>query len=272
MSSNIVRLPLDEHGCGSGFINLIRKENRTWWGTRKWWVQAILWLFVSNAVLAFIMWVIPLIDPTSQTATGGSAVYELMRVFLQMESYFVPFGVMILAMGLIVNEKKLGTAAWLLSNPVSRSSFVYSKLLGHGWAIFIIVVTIPSLAAFLQVALKAGRFFDPLPFIYASGALCLLFLFYFTMVLMFGTLFSSTGPVIGIPIAILVAMSLLPQILGQYLPWLIMSLPSRLTELAMTIVMGQSLPLDWRYPVIISSVLVVVFIAVAILRSAREEF
>ncbi len=272
MSSNSMLLPLDEHGWSNGFINLLRKENSTWWDTRKWWVQTLIWLIVSNGILAFILWIIPLIDPASQTPTDASAAYELMRVFLQMESFFVPFGVMVLAMGLIVNEKKLGTAAWLLSNPVSRSSYVISKLLGHGWSMFIVVVAIPSLAAYLQVALKAGSIFAPLPFIHASGVLCLLFVFYLTMVLMLGTLFSSTGPVIGIPIAFLVAMSLLPQIIGQYLPWLIMSLPSRLTELALTIVMGQALPPDWGYPVIISTVLSVVFIAVAILRSAREEF
>ena len=179
---------------------------------------------------------------------------------------------MVLAMGLIVNEKKFGTAAWLLSNPVSRSSFVYTKLLAHGWAMFIILVTIPSLAAYLQVALNAGAFYDPLPFIYASCVLCLLFAVYLTMVLMLGTLFNSNGPVIGIPIAIMVAMSLLPQILGRYLPWLTMSLPSRLIELALTIVMGQSLPSDWYFPVISSGVLVVVFIVVAVLRFAKKSF
>ena len=27
-----------------GFSNLFRKENRAWWGTRRWLVQAVLWL------------------------------------------------------------------------------------------------------------------------------------------------------------------------------------------------------------------------------------
>jgi ABC-2 type transport system permease protein len=272
MSSNTTLLPVGEHGWRSGFMNLLRKENNTWWGTRKWWIQALIWIFISNGVIAFILWGIPLIDPSAKTTVNRSDAYELIKVFIQMESFFAPFGVMVLAQGLIVNEKKFSTAAWLLSNPVSRSSFINSKLLAHGWAIFIILVLIPSLVAYLQVALKAGIFFNPLPFIYASGVLCLFLLFFLALALMLGTLFNSTGPVIGIPIALLVGMSLLPQILGRLLPWLIMILPSRLTELALLLVARQLLPTDWHFPVISTGVLVVVFIAVAILRFAKEEF
>ncbi len=272
MSTNITLLPVVEHGWHSGFINLLRKENSTWWGTRKWWVQTLIWIFISNSVIAFILWGIPLFDPSANTSVTGSAAYELIKVFIQMESFFAPFGVMVLAQGLIVNEKKFGTAAWLISNPVSRSSFIYSKLFGHGWAIFIILVTIPSLVAYLQVALKAGKLFNPLLFIYATALLCLFLLFFLTLALLLGTLFNSTGPVIGIPIALLVGMSLLPQILGRLLPGLIMILPSRLSELSLTIVTGQSLPSDWYFPMISTGVLVVIFITVAISRFAKEEF
>ena len=272
MSSNNTLLPVIEQGWRSGFENLLRKENSLWWQTRKWWIQTLIWIILTNAVIAFIMWGIPLIDPSSQTTVNGSDVYELIRVFVQLEAFFATFGVMVLAQGLIVNEKKFGTAAWLLSNPVNRSSFIYSKLLAHGGAMLIILVTIPSLVAYLQVALKAGIFFSPLPFIYASGVVCLFLLFFLALELMLGTLFNSTGPVIGIPIAFLIGMSILPQIIGKLAPRLISILPSRLTELALVIVMRQSLPADWYYPLISTGSLVVIFIAVAILRFAKEEF
>lgn len=272
MSSETTLLPVIEHGWRSGFKNLLRKENSTWWGTRKWWVQTLIWLFISNSLIAFILWVIPLFDPSANTTVTGSDAYELIKVFIQMESFFATFGVMVLAQGLIVNEKKFGTAAWMLSNPVSRSSFIYSKLLGHGWAIFIILVAIPSLVAYLQIALKAGEFFNPIPLIYATGVICLFLLFFLALALMLGTLFNSNGPVIGIPIALIVGMSLLPQILGQYFPWLISILPFRLTEFALMVVAKISLPADWHLPVISTLVLVVIFIVVAILRFAKEEF
>jgi ABC-type transport system involved in multi-copper enzyme maturation permease subunit len=272
MSSEITLLPVVEHGWRSGFLNLLRKENSTWWGTRKWWIQTLIWIFITNGVVAFILWGIPLIDRSASSNLNGSAANEMIRVFIQLESFFTLFGVMVLSQGLIVNEKKFGTAAWLLSNPVSRSSFLTSKLISHGWAMFIILIVVPSLVAYLQVALKAGTFFNPLPLIYASGVICLILLFFLALALMLGTLFNSAGPVIGIPIALLVGMSILPQILGQYLPWLISLLPSRLTEFALLIVTKQSLPADWHLPIISILVLVVIFIIVAILRFAREEF
>ncbi len=153
---------------------------------------------------------------------------------LRLETFYAPFGVMVLSQGLIVNEIKSGTAAWLLSNPVSRSSFIFSKLIGHGWAMFIILIMVQSLAAYLQVTLKAGTFFNPLPFIYATGVICLGLLFYLTLALMLGTLFNSTGPVIGIPTALMVGMNLLPQILGGLAPWLVSILPSRLALIRVT--------------------------------------
>ena len=272
MSSDKTLQPVVEHGWHSGFANLLRKENSLWWGTRKWWVQTLIWLFISNGVIAFILWVIPLIDRSASSNLDGSGLNEMIRLFLQLEAFFTPFGVMVLTQGLIVNEKKFGTAAWLLSNPVSRSSFLTSKLIGHGWAMFIIVIVLPSLVAYLQVALKAGVYFNPLPLIYGTGLICLLLLFYLVLVLMLGTLFNSTGPVIGIPIALLVGMSLLPQILGKLAPWLISILPSRLTELAQLIVMEQSLPVDWYYPLISTGSLFVICLAVAIFRFAKEEF
>lgn len=178
MSSEMTLLPVVEHGWRSGFVNLLRKESSLWWQTRKWWVQTLIWLFISNGIIAFLLWGIPLIDPSASSDLGGTNINELLKVFLQLEAFFTTFGVMVLSQGLIVNEKKLGTAAWLLSNPVSRSSFLTSKLFGHGWAMFIILIAVPSLVAYLQVALKARMFFSPLPFIYATGVICLFLLFF----------------------------------------------------------------------------------------------
>jgi len=272
MSSNNSLLPVIEHGWRSGYANLLRKENSLWWGTRKWWVQALIWLFISNGIIAFMLWGIPLIDPSASSDLGGSNINELLKVFLQLESFFTSFGVMVLSQGLVVNEKKFGTAAWLLSNPVSRSSFLTSKLIGHGWAMFAILIAVPSLVAYLQIALKAGIYYNPLPFIYAIGVICLFLLLFLALELMLGTLFNSTGPVIGIPIAFLIGMSILPQILGNLAPWLISILPFRLTELALVILLRQSLPADWYFPLISTGVLVVICIAVAIFRFAKEEF
>jgi ABC-type transport system involved in multi-copper enzyme maturation permease subunit len=272
MSSVETLQPVVEHGWRSGFINLLRKENSLWWGTRKWWVQTLIWLFISNGIIAFILWVIPLFDPSADMNLNGSGVNELIKVFLQMEALFTSLGVMVLSQGLIVNEKKLGTAAWVHSNPVSRSSFIFSKLVSHGWAIFIILIVVQSLVVYLQLALKAGTYFNPVPFIAATGVLCLLLLFYLVLALMLGTLFNSTGPVIGISLAVGIGMSILPQLLGKLVPWLVAILPESLIQLALAIGTGLTLPAGWYLPVVSTGVLIVIFITLAIVRWGREEF
>jgi ABC-type transport system involved in multi-copper enzyme maturation permease subunit len=272
MSSGKTLQPVIEHGWRSGFVNLLRKESSLWWGTRKWWVQTLVWLAISNGIIAFILWGVPLIDPSAEVTLDGSGTNELIRVFLQLETFFASFGVMVLSQGLIVNEKKFGTAAWVLSNPVSRSSIIYSKLVGHGWAMFIILIVVQSLVVYLQLALKAGTYFNPVPFITATGVLCLLLLFYLVLALMLGTLFNSTGPVIGIPIAVGIGMSILPQFLGTLVPWLMSILPGRLGDVALAFGAKLPLPADWYFPLVSTGVLIVIFIAVAIVRLGREEF
>ena len=272
MSSGTILQPVVEHGWRSGLANLLRKENSLWWGTRKWWVQTLIWLVISNGIIAFLLWGIPLIDPSANNNLDASNVNELIKVFLQLELFFATFGVMVLSQGLIVNEKKFGTAAWVLSNPVSRSSFIFSKLIGHGWAMFVILVGGQCLVAYLQLALKAGNFINPVPLFLATGVMSLHLLFYLTLALMLGTLFDSTGPVIGIPIALLIGMNILPQILGSLIPWLVLILPGRLTDLAIAVGVGQSLPEGWHYPLVTTVVLIVVFITLASVRLGREEF
>jgi ABC-type transport system involved in multi-copper enzyme maturation permease subunit len=272
MTSSENLQPVVEHGWRSGFTNLLRKENSLWWGTRKWWVQTLIWLFISNGIIAFILWVIPVFDPSAYMNLNGTGISELIKVFLQLETLFTSFGVMVLSQGLIVNEKKFGTAAWIHSNPVSRSSFIFSKLIGHGWAMFIILIVVQSLVVYLQLVLKAGTYFNPVPLISATGVLCLLLLFYLVLALMLGTLFNSTGPVIGIPIAVGIGMSILSQLLGKLAPWLVAILPEGLTKLVLAIGTGLTLPAGWYLPLVSTGILIVIFIALTIVRWSREEF
>jgi len=272
MPDNLILQPVVEHGWRSGLVNLLRKENSLWWGTRKWWVQLLVWLFISNGIIALLLWGIPLFDPSANNRISLSDVNELLIVFLQLQLLFTTFGVMILSQGLIVNEKKFGTAAWVLSNPVSRSAFIFSKLFSHGWAMIVILVAVQCLAIYLQLALKAGILYNPIPLISAAGVMILYMMFYLALALMLGTLFNSTGPVIGIPVALLIGMSLLPQILGNLIPWLVLILPNSLTDLAIAVGSGQRLSASWHYPLVSTGILIVAFITLVIARFRKEEF
>jgi ABC-2 type transport system permease protein len=272
MPDNHILQPVVEHGWRSGLANLLRKENSLWWGTRKWWVQLLIWLFITNGIIALLLWGIPLFAPSANGRISLSDVNQLLKVFFQLELLFTSFGVMVLSQGLIVNEKKFGTAAWVLSNPVSRSAFIFSKLFSHGWAMVVILVTVQCLVVYLQLALKAGILYNPVPLISAAGVMILYLMYYLTLALMLGTLFDSTGPVIGIPIALLIGMNILPQILGKQIPWLVLILPGSLTDLAIAVGTGQRLPSGWHYPLVSTGILIVIFITMAIIRLRREEF
>src|SRR3954454_24448228 len=43
-----------EHGWRRGFANLLRNENRQWWGTRKGLVHLLLWLTVLNGLILLV--------------------------------------------------------------------------------------------------------------------------------------------------------------------------------------------------------------------------
>ncbi|HEU5088799.1 MAG TPA: hypothetical protein VFT99_15195, partial [Roseiflexaceae bacterium] len=45
---------VNERGWRRGFANLLRNENRMWWGTRKWLVHLLLWLVVLNGLILLI--------------------------------------------------------------------------------------------------------------------------------------------------------------------------------------------------------------------------
>jgi ABC-type transport system involved in multi-copper enzyme maturation permease subunit len=66
----------------------------------------------------------------SKTAQlGGPGPATGLQAFFAISPLFGPIGVAVLAQGAIVGEKQSGTAAWVLSKPVSRSAFILAKLL-----------------------------------------------------------------------------------------------------------------------------------------------
>ena len=68
MASNNSFQMMNEHGWRAGFSNLLYKENRDWWGTRRWLVQAIIWAAILNGVLAMALF--------TSAKSGGAGATE----------------------------------------------------------------------------------------------------------------------------------------------------------------------------------------------------
>jgi hypothetical protein len=59
MSANLEFQPVKEWHSLRGFANLFRKENRAWWGTRRWWMNALLWSGGLGGLVSMMLFILP---------------------------------------------------------------------------------------------------------------------------------------------------------------------------------------------------------------------
>lgn len=277
MAANSVFQSVNEHGWRTGFANLFRKESRDWWGTRSWLVQTLIWTAILNGLLATLLFAVPPEASQASAPTGMAAqpkdVTALM-VFFIMAGISLSIGTIILGQDEIIDEKKQGTAAWILSKPVSREAFILSKLLANALNLLVVMVLIQGGLAYLIFALT-GNLLPIGPFVGALGLVFLNLMFYLTLTIMLGALFKERGGVIGIPMVFLFGYQIIYGILpflGEIMPW---ALTTPLDErsgasLALALVLGQ--PLPSVTPIIATAVWCVVFTGVAVWRFNRDEF
>jgi len=259
---------LDERGWRQGFANLFRKESGEWWHTRRWWMQSLLWLLIVNGILAVGVWVIPIVDPEE-----AGDVAENLGIFVQLMGWFPMFAVIVVTQGAIISEKQSGTAAWVLSAPVSRRGFILSKFIANAIGFFVTIILVQGLVAYVQLSLSAG---SPLPFApyLAMLALFSLYLFfYLSLTLMLGAFFGARGPVLGIAIAVAIGSMLgIGNLFAGFLPWIVVVLPEAIPGIITLLVAGEPLPDVWPIPILVISLYTVLFVALAIWRFNREEF
>jgi len=252
-----------------GLANMLAKESRAWWRTRRWWIQCLVALLLLNGNLALNL---GLNRGRMGAVTAGLS-------FLMVAGLAVPIAAISIAQDSILGEKHSGTAAWVLSKPLGRPAFILSKLIAHGLGLLVAWIVLPGVIAYFQLRTASGLHLPALGFAGAMGLDYLNLLFYLTLALMLATLFNGRGPVLGI--SLLVAWSgpmvFMADLIAKYAPWLGMVLPWRLlmpvgedAPLAGYLVMGQRLPTVT--PIIATALWCVLFVAVAIWRFRREEF
>lgn len=246
-----------------GFGNLLGNEMRAWWGTRKWLVHLVIWIAIINGFAGLIAWA-----EGQDGETAGEVYSEAVQVLFIIGGITAALGVVSTTQGAIVGEKQLGTAAWLMSKPVSRSAFVLAKLLAHASAFVVLAIALPAMVFCIQ-SLVAGWGLPPLArFAGGLAVLTLHLLFYLTLTVMLGTMFSSRGPIVGIGVGLIIAGQSLPNLLPQ----LSMFFPWRLPWAAGGLVLGEVVPLDAFVAIGVTTAWTVLFVAVGLWRFAREEF
>jgi ABC-2 type transport system permease protein len=288
MATNAELLPVRESGWRMGFANLLSKETGAWWRTRMWWIQALIWLAIMNGMVALMLWGVPQEEIASeaaaqaQTDAGAVDMDALMNarptrgltIFLIFGGIALPIAGLIVGQDALIEEKKSGTAAWVLSKPVSRESMVLTKLIAHSLGFLVVGVLLQGLVAYLQIRAAGGDLSVP-RFLGALGLLYLNLLFYLTLTLMLGALFAGRGPVLGIAFGLLfgyqIFVGLANGLLAYAGPWaLVVTTPITPQPLSVLVALGQ--PLPTVVPIIFTALWCVVFTAVAVWRFGREEF
>ncbi len=271
MATNIKLQSVQESGWLMGFSNLLRKDFGEWWATRAWRIHVIIWTLLINGI------VLAVVNVPAEAAEGSAPTQDPITtgvmLFTIMTALTTGIGIIIVMQGTILDEKKSGTAAWVLSKPVSRAGFILSKFIANAVSAFVIMIALQAIIAYI-ILTAAGGSFSIGNWIVGTLLLALHLFFYLTLTLMLSVFADDRGPVIGIPMAILFlaqfVLNVIPQS-AQVTPWLIMyPLGQNSYSLAHQALVGQPLTTVW--PIIVSIIWCVVFVAAAVWRFRKEEF
>lgn len=251
-------------GWLSGLENMLLQENGRWWNTRKWLVQSIVWVLLLNGLHALVLYL------NNQNPSEFGPPFNSITMFLALMGGMTPFGAMILTQGAIVEEKKSGTAEWVLSSPLSRESFVLSKLIVNFLWIFGTLVLLQGVVyELILVAFGMGI----VSVINLTKGLVLHgfhLLYWLTLSLMLGAFFKGRAPVMGIPILLLVFQDLIAQLGTLYIPGIELVLPKRIDEIATQITLEG--PINSTIPIFAIGFQIILFTTIALWRFKQEEF
>jgi ABC-2 type transport system permease protein len=258
-------------GWRTGLANLLGKENRAWWGSRRWLVQGIVWTVIINGLLVLMVFAMP---PMVEMA-GGPEMDPLatgLDMLLNFGAMLVAGGAILLVQDAILGERQLGVTEWLLSKPVSRPAYVLSKVLAHGLGVLVILVGLPGAIAYGVLSLAVGEPLPLTPYLVGMAGLAVHTLFYLALALMMGVLTANRRVLLGVSLGVLAAGFVLPQFLGMAVGKFVLLTPWSLPGLLKTVVLGLPLPLSIWLPIAVTAVLSAIFVAVTLVRFERLEF
>lgn len=246
-----------------GLDNLLRGELKHWFGTRTWWVQILIWASAINLIYLMIS--------LSAPDDLGFETIMIFNIFLGLAG---PIGTCIIMQMAVVGETRAGTAAWILSKPVSRPAFILSKLIGNAVGLAVTMVLAQGLIAYLITVLVGGVFLPVPGFLAGLGVHMANILFYMTMTLMFGAIFEHPAPVIGVPMAFLFVQQFLVSsfpALSKFLPWALVMPLNNSTELPIAAALMVGDPVASYTPLYGTLAFSVLFVVIALVVFQRQE-
>jgi len=264
-------LPARGSGWLAGFGNMLSKELGEWFRTRRWLVQLSIWLFLINGFIGFILFVLPMLNSTKPVRDQMSgAIPPETQAFVMYFTIAVmggTIGVIILAQDEIIQEKQSGTAAWILSKPASRSTFILTKLLSNAIGALVFIVGLPGLVTLGESYLATHQAAPLGPFLAGVGVVMLALVFYLSLVILLGVMCESRGRMLGIAFGLMFG----GMLLNNLIPQLNYVLPVNMDKIAQALFLGVPLPAMFVSQVIAAAVLSIVFILAALWRFHSVE-
>lgn len=182
--------PIQGSGWSRGLGNHLRVELGRWFGTSKWWIQVLIFAALINGFLLLLLAEAPDEFNMEDSVMFLNGLLGVMGAI----------GGVILLQSALVGEKSSGTAAWVLSKPISRPAFFLAKLIANGIGTVLTITLAQGLIGYLVIRFMLDTAPTLPAFLFGLTPQILHMLFYVILTLMLGALFDRRGPVLAIPI------------------------------------------------------------------------
>ncbi|MCC6985271.1 MAG: ABC transporter permease subunit [Anaerolineales bacterium] len=261
---------VNEKGWKRGLGNLLQGEWSSWFKSSRWWKHILMWFSIVNVMMGTMVFA------SADAARKGFEGPPVLFMYGIFGGMFVAIGVMIIMQRVMVGEKEHGTAAWVLSKPVTRTAFVVSRLVVNSAVILLTSVIVPGVIFYLTLGwYSAIGWLFPVGFAAALLMFVLHTFYWIAFVVMMGTLLESTGGVIGVSMFLFSTFWYGPAVIPGLIyisPLLLIFSPSPdlFNSLPGSFMTGD--PVFSWLPLISTVLSSVIFIAVAIWRFNRQEF
>jgi ABC-2 type transport system permease protein len=250
-----------------GLTPLLRRENRKWWGSRRWLLQLLIWVLILDGLLAFSLYILPNMAAADGVPMSPADALDVgQQMFFGLGALALGIGAIVLLQDAIIEEKTTGTAEWVLSKPVSRPAYLLAKLLPNLLAMAVIMLLVPGIIGYFIFFTFDETAVTLSGFLVSEGMIALNLFFYITLTLLLGVLVKSRTLLLGIALGSLLGGAILPvPNIVQFTPW-------KLGDLALLPASGQPLPPITTPMLISTAVWSILFIIVAIWQFNRLEF
>lgn len=237
-------------GAMLGFGNMLKKEMRDWFSTRRWLIVG----GVSTGIIVLFELIAYLTtkDLTPEQAAQLQNTPPPTQMPIMLLGSMLVVAAIIVTMGEVVEEKKSGTAAWIMSKPASRIGFILSKWIASVVGVLLLTLVIPGVVGVALGVALTGESINVGNYAAAFGLLAIYYTVFVSISILLGTFMPVERAVSAGGSGLFLAMSLL----GQNLPPAIMAwVPISLTQLAQNVIVAGTVP---SFTPVIGSVVVII--------------